>query len=303
MLLNCYMDERGFRRAETPLGLETLGSFLEDDVQGSLDNCELLLETLTEVEQGARPPFHSTGNAHDVSVEPGVVTIENIWSDTLMPLRLSPMQYRQAISEWRAFLRANQPLYTLEQYLAAERKAEFRSEFVSGRICLRAGSSRWHNVIMGSIVHALSCRLRKNPCETYPGDMRVLIGPVNSCVYPDVTVTSDDPQFLDHRSDVLLNPLVIVEVLSDSTEAYDRGAKFALYQRLDSLQEYLLVSQDKARVEKYLRQPGGQWLYSRTDDLEGEVSLGALGCRLPLSEVYARVQFAPSQEGAERSKD
>lgn len=127
--------------------------------------------------------------------------------------------------------------------------------------------------------------------------MKVLIGAAASCVYPDVTVTSDDPQFLDHHNDVLLNPLVIVEVLSDTTEAYDRGAKFALYQRIESLQEYVLVSQDRARVERYVRQPDGQWLYSRVDGLEGEVSLDALGCRLPLSEVYARVRFPSAEEG------
>lgn len=297
VLLNCYEDGRGFRRAETPPGLETLRTFLEDDVQGSLDGCELLLKELSDVEKGARPPFDFTGNACNVAVEPGTVTIENLWDDSSMPLKLSPMEYRQAISEWRAFLHDNQPLYTLEQYTVAERRAEFKGEFVSGRISLRGGSSRWHNMIMGSIVHRLSSCLRKSPCETYPGDMKVLIGAAASGVYPDVTVTSDNPQFLDHHNDVLLNPLVIVEVLSDSTEAYDRGEKFALYQRLDSLQEYLLVSQNKARVKKYHRQPDSQWLYSRADGLEGEVSLEALGCRLPLSEVYARVTFAPDEMG------
>ncbi len=104
------------------------------------------------------------------------------------------------------------------------------------------------------------------------------------------------PQFLDRQGDVLLNPLVIVEVLSGTTEAHDRGAKFALYQRIESLQEYLLISQDKARVERYVRQPRGQWLYSRTDGLEGKMFLDALGCRLPLAEVYAREQFAPMPE-------
>jgi len=196
-----------------------------------------------------------------------------------------------------------QPFYTPEQYLEIERKAEYKSEYYAGQMFAMAGASREHNLITGNIVGELRSLLRGEPCETYPSDMKVLVSASGLYTYPDVSVACGEPQFLDHRSDVLLNPLVIVEVLSDSTEAYDRGAKFALYQRLDSLQEYLLVSQDKARVEKYLRQPGGQWLYSRTDDLEGEVSLGALGCRLPLSEVYARVQFAPSQEGAERSKD
>ncbi len=297
MLLNCYMDEHGSRRAETPPGLETLGMFLEDDVQGSLESCELLLKDLKDVERGARPPIDATGNAHHVVVEPGVVTIENVWDDLRMPLKMPPMQYRQAISEWYAFLHANQPLYTLEEYLASERKAEFRNEFVSGRISSRKGSSRWHNVIMGNIVHGLSRRLRKSLHETYPSDMKVLIGAAASCVYPDVTVTTNDPQFLDHHNDVLLNPLVIVEVLSESTEADDRGATFALYQRIESLQEYVLIAQDKPRVERYVRQPNGQWLYGSVDGLEGKVALDSLGISLPLAEIYARVAFTPEEMG------
>lgn len=190
-----------------------------------------------------------------------------------------------------------QPFYTPEQYLEIERRAEFKSEYYAGQMFAMAGASREHNVITGNIIRRLGNALDGRPCETYPSDMKVLVSATGLYTYPDVSVACGEPQFLDRQSDVLLNPLVIVEVLSDSTEAYDRGVKFALYQRLDSLQEYVLVSQDKARVEKYLRQPNGQWLYSRTDGLEGEIGLASLGCCLPLSEVYARVTFAPDQMG------
>lgn len=195
------------------------------------------------------------------------------------------------------------PFITPEQYLEIERQAEYKSEYHAGQMFAMAGASREHNVITGNIIRRLGNALDGRPCETYPSDMKVLVSAGGLYTYPDVSVACGEPQFLDRQGDVLLNPLVIVEVLSASTEAYDRGAKFALYQRLDSLQEYLLVSQDKARVEKYLRQPDGRWLYSRTDGLEGEVSLEALGCHLPLSEVYDRVQFAPSPEGGERGAE
>jgi len=195
------------------------------------------------------------------------------------------------------------PFITPEQYLEIERRAAFKSEYHAGQMFATAGASREHNLITGNVVGELRSLLRGRPCETYPSDMKVLVSAGGLYTYPDASVACGEPQFLDRQGDVLLNPLVIVEVLSDSTEAYDRGVKFALYQRVESLQEYLLVSQDKARVERYVRQLGGQWLYSRVDGLEGEISLDALGYRPPLSEVYARVQFALSQEGAERGTE
>jgi len=190
-----------------------------------------------------------------------------------------------------------QPFYTPEQYLEIERKAEYKSEYYAGQMFAMAGASREHNLITGNIVGELRSLLRGEPCETYPSDMKVLVSASGLYTYPDVSVACGEPQFLDRQGDVLLNPLVIVEVLSDSTEAYDRGAKFALYQRVESLQEYVLVSQDKARVERYVRQPGGRWLYSRADGLEVEVPLEALGCCLLLSEVYDRIMFAPEELG------
>jgi Uma2 family endonuclease len=196
-----------------------------------------------------------------------------------------------------------QPFYTPEEYLGIERRAEFKSEYYAGQMFAMAGASREHNLITGNVVGELRSLLRGQPCETYPSDMKVLVSATGLYTYPDVSVACGEPQFLDRQGDVLLNPLVIVEVLSDSTEAYDRGAKFALYQRIESLQEYVLVSQDKARVERYVRQPDGKWLYSRTDGLEDGVHLEAIHCRLPLSEVYARVRFAPPQGGFDQGAE
>jgi Uma2 family endonuclease len=188
------------------------------------------------------------------------------------------------------------PFFTPEQYLELERQAPFKSEYHSGQIFAMAGASREHNIIAGNIIRRLGNRLDGTPCETYPSDMKVLVPATELYTYPDVTVACGEPQFLGHHGDVLLNPLVIVEVLPDSTAAYDRGPKFALYQRLESLQEYVLVSQDQARVETYLRQPDGQWLYSRVDGLESVVVLESLGCGLPLAEIYDRIAFVETEE-------
>ena len=160
-----------------------------------------------------------------------------------------------------------------------------------------AGANRRHNLITGNIAGELRSRLKGKPCETYPSDMRVLISAAGLYTYPDVSVVCEGPEFLDSKGDVLLNPLVIVEVLSDSTEADDRGAKFAFYQRLASLKEYVLVAQNMAQVEKYVRQSEESWLHSRVDDLESEIALEALACRLPLSEIYDRVAFAAAGTG------
>jgi len=136
------------------------------------------------------------------------------------------------------------PFVTPEQYLEIERKADYKSEYHSGQVFAMAGASREHNLLVGSIVRRLGNLLDGRPCETYPSDMRVLVSATGLYTYPDVSVACGEPEFLDGSLDVLLNPLLIVEVLSPSTESYDRGAKFALYQRLPSLQEYVLVSQN-----------------------------------------------------------
>lgn len=187
---------------------------------------------------------------------------------------------------------------TPEQYLEAEREASFKSEYFSGQIFAMAGASRRHNVLVGNLVRRLGNRLDGQPCETYPSDMKVLVRANGLYTYPDVTVVCGEPEFLNRDGDVLLNPLVIVEVLSDSTQSYDRGAKWVLYQGLDSLQEYVLVSADTPRVERFTRQDNGQWLYESIGGLDGEIRLASLDIMLPLAEVYERVTFpAPPEPG------
>ena len=143
--------------------------------------------------------------------------------------------------------------YTPEEYLALERQAQYKSEYYAGEIFAMAGASRWHNLIVANVIGELSLQLKGRPCTTYPSDMRVKISPTGLYAYPDVTVVCGDAQVEDTQQDTLLNPTLIVEVLSESTEAYDRGSKFAHYRKLASLLEYVLIAQTKSHVEHYVR--------------------------------------------------
>ena len=188
-----------------------------------------------------------------------------------------------------------------EQYLEIERSAEYKSEYFSGQMFAMAGASREHNLITGNILGEIRAHLKGKPCETYPSDMRVLVPATGLYTYPDVSVACGEPEFLDEHIDILLNPLVIVEVLSESTESYDRGSKFSQYQSIESLQEYVLIAKDQPSVECYSRQADNKWLYEKSDGLDASVMLPALGFSLPLAEIYARVKFASAVLGTPKS--
>lgn len=187
---------------------------------------------------------------------------------------------------------AAQPRCTPEQYLAMERRADHKSEYINGRVVAMAGASRAHNLLAGNFYRELSRQLQGRPCEAYISDMRVKVSQTGLYTYPDVAVACGDIRYEDAGSDTLLNPAVIVEVLSPSTEAYDRGEKFAHYRRLESLREYLLVTQDKVRIEHYVRQ-GDQWLLSEISDPQGSVHLAAIDCNVGVSEIYDKVLLPP----------
>ena len=183
---------------------------------------------------------------------------------------------------------AAQTYFTPEEYIALERKAEYKSEYFDGHIIAMSGASSEHNLIIGDIFYGLYPELRRRGCLVYTSEMRVRPQPRESYFYPDVVVVCGEPEFEDDVFDTLLNPIVIVEVLSPSTEAYDRGEKFARYKHLVSLQEYLLVSQDKVWVEHY-RRHGTQWVLSHYRALADVLPLPSIGCELPLRDIYARV--------------
>jgi Uma2 family endonuclease len=182
-----------------------------------------------------------------------------------------------------------QKLLTPEEYLARERKAEFKSEYFAGEMFAMAGASRQHNLIAANIIRTLGNQLLERPCNVYPSDMRVKINKINKYTYPDVVVACGEEQFEDEHGDTLLNPVLIIEILSDSTEAYDRGKKFEHYQSLDSLAEYLLISQDPSRVEHYVRQDDRTWTYTEFHQAEDVVHLPTIDCDLALKDVYAKV--------------
>jgi Uma2 family endonuclease len=188
--------------------------------------------------------------------------------------------------------------FTPEQYLALERQAEYKSEFLDGEIFAMAGASREHNLIAGNVFASLHGQLRGRPSETYPNDMRIKVTATGLRTYPDVVVVCGEPQFEDENGDTLLNPTLLVEVLSRTTEAYDRGEKFAHYRLLESLVEYVLIAQNRCQVERLTRQPDGQWLLSEARDLGGSIALTSIGSQLALAEVYGRVKLPAGPRAA-----
>jgi len=181
--------------------------------------------------------------------------------------------------------------YTPEEYLTLELNALTKSEYVNEQIYEMAGASREHNLISLNVAGELRSQLRERPCETYASDMRVRATPTGLYTYPDVVVVCGQPRFDDAQMDVLLSPTVIAEVLSPSTEAYDRGSKFAHYRFLDSLQEYVLIAQDRMQVDHYARM-GNQWLLTSYNHQDEALSLPSIECAVPLSEIYGRVELS-----------
>ena len=180
--------------------------------------------------------------------------------------------------------------YTPQEYLALERQAEFKSEYLDGIIVAMAGGRREHNLIAINLASETRSQLKGRPCEVFVSDMRVLVSQTGLYTYPDVVVVCGEALFLDDHRDTLLNPTVIVEVLSPMTESYDRGKKSGHYRRLPSLREYILVAQDEVFVERYLRQ-GDVWELTDLDHLDDTLSLVSIDCHVPLREIYARIEF------------
>ena len=181
--------------------------------------------------------------------------------------------------------------YTPEQYLAMERKAGFKSQYYDGFITAMAGASNAHNVIAINTASEISFQLKGRPCVVFANDMRLCVSKTGLYTYPDVMAVCGERQYLDADVDTLLNPALIVEVLSETTESYDRGKKFGHYQRLTSLKEYVLVAQDEVRVERYTRQ-GDDWILSVFTSLDDTLRLTSIDCEIPLREIYEKVEFS-----------
>lgn len=192
------------------------------------------------------------------------------------------------------------PYLTFDDWLAAEREAtDTRTEFLDGEVFAMTGSSEEHNLIATNIVRELGNQFRRRPCYVYAGDMKVRADAANVGAYPDIMAVCGERSYHDQRRDIITNPILIIEILSDSTEAYDRGDKFAHYRTLPSLQTYLLVSQHRVAAELYVRQADGRWLLSTYDRLADSVPLESVEASLALAEVYDKVELRAISDSAQ----
>jgi Uma2 family endonuclease len=187
---------------------------------------------------------------------------------------------------------AAEPYLTPEEYLAVERASETRHEYLDGQMVAMPGGSYEHSLIGANLIQSIGRQLRGGPCRVLSSDMRVLVSATGLYTYADVVVLCGEPALVDKYSDLLTNPIVLIEVLSPSTEAYDRGRKFQQYITLESLQEYLLVSQDRPNVEQFVRhEDRDHWVFTAVTDLAASIALPSIGCELALAEVYDHVRF------------
>ncbi len=183
------------------------------------------------------------------------------------------------------------PKMTPEEFLIWERAEEFRHEYRDGDIVAMSGARRAHNLISVNMARELSTSLRDRDCETYASEMRVWIPKTRLYTYPDIVVVCGEPQFVDDEFDTLLNPVVVVEILSESTESYDRGRKFEQYRRVETLREYILISQPRPYVERFVKHGDGFWQLSESNGPEAVLVLESLDVAIPLAAIYEKVKF------------
>ncbi|MBI5387714.1 MAG: Uma2 family endonuclease [Verrucomicrobia bacterium] len=182
---------------------------------------------------------------------------------------------------------------TEAEYLAIERAAEFKSEFFDGEMFAMAGGTPMHSLIATNAGREFGNRLKGRPCVPFNGDLRIKVEATGLYTYPDLSVICGPLRYVTEEHDTIVNPTVLVEVLSDSTESYDRGKKFENYRRIPTLKEYLLVSQKEPRLEQFIRQDTGEWLLREAAGLEAKIELPSLQITIELSEVFANVEFTP----------
>ncbi len=180
-----------------------------------------------------------------------------------------------------------------QEYLTLERRGAEKHEYIDGEIVAMVGASYRHNLIQTRILAALYARLRGGPCEALPSDLRVAIPARGTYTYPDITVVCGTPRFEDNEHDTLLDPILIAEILSPSTEGYDRGLKFQRYRLIPTLREYLLIAQERPTIEHYLRESGDRWILSTYATMESTLPLHPGACTLALSDIYAGIAFDP----------
>lgn len=180
---------------------------------------------------------------------------------------------------------------TTDEYLRLERSAKTKSEYFNGEMFAMAGVTRNHQVICDNILVSIKSQLKSKPCIAFGSDLRIKTNKSGLYTYPDISALCGEEKFDDAQKDTLINPQLIIEVLSETTEAYDRGKKFALYRQIESLKEYVLVSQSNKKIEKFEKNETGFWTLSETNSDTDLLYLSAIGCELSVEEVYARIEF------------
>ena len=184
-----------------------------------------------------------------------------------------------------------------EQYLAMERESLEKHEYFGGEIFQMAGASEEHNTIAMNTASDLHQQLKKRACKVYQSDMRLFIPKTGLYIYPDITVVCGKPEFLpDETLDTLTNPILIVEILSSSTEGYDKGAKFDNYRSLESLREYMLISQDVKKIIRYTKQADGSWVLMDFIGDKTEITLISIDCKLTADDIYDKVDFEETSD-------
>ena len=187
-------------------------------------------------------------------------------------------------------VRAKTNKYTPQQYLALEEKAEYRSEYWNGEIVAMSGATIDHQQIVSNLTEFLGAKIRGR-CRVFPSEMKVWVKKRDKFFYPDLTIICDQPDFYNNRRDTVINPKLLIEVLSKSTASFDRAEKFLSYQTFESLEEYVLISQEKALIEQFIKREDGNWIYKATIGMESAVTFPSVGATLILSEIYDLVDF------------
>lgn len=191
------------------------------------------------------------------------------------------------------------PSITEAEYLELERTSVNKHEYFAGDIYAMAGASEQHNLIASNVNAMLHRQLRGRSCRIYPSDMRLRVLQTGLITYPDITIVCDPPEFTDPlKRDTLINPNVIIEILSPSTERYDRGLKFQNYRTIASLQEYILIAQDKQHIERYARHADNQWLLAEALGADAIIQIASLSVELLLNEAYEQVELIPDRDSS-----
>lgn len=195
----------------------------------------------------------------------------------------------------------SRPYITEEEYLALDRASTTKHEYFHGRIYAMTGAKEPHNLINGNTLASLHSQLRRKPCRIYASDMRVKVTKTGLNTFPDIVIICGQPEFTDSTRDTVTNPVVIIEILSDSTERYDRGMKFQNYRTLDSLRDYILIAQDHRHIEHFSRQDGGLWVLHEAIGDTDIINILSVECTLNVEDVYEKVEF--DQEAPEITRE